>query len=74
MEGIDYKTGTEIEPEDNTFSESNIALAKKRIEERMAKEKNMPPVKEEMPVAEDMEDADMMETPAPTGGLMARRA
>lgn len=74
MEGIEYKTGTEIEPEDNTFSESNIALAKKRIQERMAKEKNKPAMKEEMSVAEDMEDDEMMEAPAPMGGLMARRA
>lgn len=74
MEGIEYKTGTEIEPEDNTFSESNIALAKKRIQERMAKEKNMPAMKEEMPVEDDMEDDDMMELAVPAGGLMARRA
>ena len=77
MEGIEYTTGTEMEMEDNTFSESNIALAKKRIQERMANEKNKPAMKEEMPVEEDdMEDDDdmMMEPQAPMGGLMARRA
>lgn len=73
-EGIEYKMGTEIEEEDNTFSQSNIALAKKRIQERMAKEKDMPApaMEEEMPVAET-EDMDM-EAAAPKGGLMARRA
>jgi len=77
MEGIEYTTGTERQIEDNTFSESNIALAKKRIQERMANEKNKPAMKEEMPVEEDdMEDDDdmMMEPQAPMGGLMARRA
>lgn len=74
MEDIKYNTGTEMEMEDNTFSESNIALAKKRIQERMANEKNKPAMKKEMPVEEDTEDEDMMEAPAPMGGLMARRA
>jgi hypothetical protein len=74
MEGVEYNTGTEMELEDNTFSESNIALAKKRIQERMAKEKNKPAMKKEMPVEEDMGEEDMMEAPAPMGGLMARRA
>lgn len=76
-EGIEYKMGTEIEDEDNTFSASNIALAKKRIKERMAKEKNMPKpaIKEEVPVAEDMAmDVMTEEAATPTGGLMARRA
>ena len=75
-EGIEYKMGTEIEDEDNTFSQSNIALAKKRIKERMAKEKDMPApvIDEELPVSEGMETDMTMEAPAPTGGLMARRA
>jgi hypothetical protein len=63
-----------MEMEDNTFSESNIALAKKRFQERMAKEKNKPAMKKEMPVEEDMGEEDIMEAPAPMGGLMARRA
>jgi len=74
MEGIEYNTGTEMETKDNTFSESNIALAKKRIQDRMEKEKNKPAMKKEMPVEEDMGEEDMMEAPAPMGGLMARRA
>lgn len=75
-EGIEYKMGTEIEEEDNTFSESNIALAKKRIKERMAKEKKMPAasVEKEITDTEDMENEMTMKAPAPTGGLMARRA
>jgi hypothetical protein len=71
-EGIEYTTGTDMQPEDNTFSSSNIALAKKRIKERMAAEKDMP-----KPVMEPEEDMSMdMETQveAPMGGLMARRA
>ena len=71
-EGVEYTTGTDMQPEDNTFSSSNIALAKKRIKERMAAEKDMP-----KPVMEPEEDMSMdMETQvqAPMGGLMARRA
>ena len=42
----------------------------------MAKEKDMPApvIDEELPVSEGMETDMTMEAPAPTGGLMARRA
>lgn len=73
LEDVDYVMGTEIEEEDNTFSMSNIALAKKRIKERMAKEKDMPMPEED--IEEPMVEEEMtMEAEAPVGGLMARRA
>ena len=73
LEDVDYVMGTEIEEEDNTFSVSNIALAKKRIKERMAKEKDMPMPEED--IEEPMVEEEMtMEAEAPVGGLMARRA
>lgn len=71
-EGIEYTTGTDMEPEDNTFSSSNIALAKKRIKERMAAEKDMP--KPAMEPEEDMSMDMEIQAEAPMGGLMARRA
>ena len=72
LEDVDYVMGTEIEEEDNTFSMSNIALAKKRIKERMAKEKDMPMPEED--IEEPMVEEEMtMEAEAPVGGLMARR-
>ena len=73
-EGIEYTTGTEIKEEDNTYSQSNIALAKKRIKEQMAKEKDMPKetVQEELPLEDMMPMEETVE--APMGGLMARRA
>lgn len=73
-EGIEYTTGTDMQPEDNTFSSSNIALAKQRIKERMAKEKDMPTKEEVMPEVEDMAEEMTVEAEAPMGGLMARRA
>jgi hypothetical protein len=73
LEDVDYVMGTEIEPEDNTFSMSNIALAKKRIKERMSKEEDMP-MPEETVEEPMMEDEMTMEAEAPKGGLMARRA
>lgn len=73
LEDVDYVMGTEIEEEDNTFSMSNIALAKKRIKERMAKEKDMPMPEED--IEEPMVEEEMtMEAETPVGGLMARRA
>ena len=73
-EGIEYTTGTEIQEENNTYSQSNIALAKKSIKEQMAKDKDMPKetVQEELPLEDMMPMEKTVE--APMGGLMARRA
>jgi len=64
--GIEYDTGTEMRKDDNRISSSKIALAMKKMKERLPEELNSEETVEVEEVPEEVE-------PQPTG-LMARRA
>ena len=64
--GIEYDTGTEMRKDDDRISSSKIAVAMKKMKERLPKELNSEETVEVEEVPEEVE-------PQPTG-LMARRA
>jgi hypothetical protein len=64
--GIEYDTGTEMRKDDDRISSSKIALAMKKMKERLPEELNSEETVEVEEVPEEVE-------PQPTG-LMARRA